>query len=390
VQPLELPNLRRLTLGNRREENYVPFRAVDYMPMTGFGMAKIIQTFAASSLPRLEKFKLCASTTYIRDVDVLTKHLLSFIEQQAQSLRDLKVSFLHVGEYHRLGRVVNEGRTVIQSEIEEILSQLEPLHLNTFDVELSPLRESMQWARFIDTFEKVANQVTGLSARRMLYPFYPESPYYVQFIHNNQATLTQLFLTVSDVNCALLTHCVNLVVLVLVGKFKTPEEYETENFRGVPAKPEVVQLALLPKTLEDIVIACLFVTSTEIGTLNCDNFPKLNRLKVFAIGEKEDLGMTLKDLSTLVGTISGDKEMIFCLEISHGINRRSVLQQADQKLHGDHQDSLNDSSQVQPGSEMFIHLAFQGTFRYRNEAATAVPRIQTAFEFKQNWVEDGN
>jgi len=67
-----------------------------------------------------------------------------------------------------------------------------------------------------------------------------------------------------------------------------------------------------------------WVTSTEIATINFDNFPKLKRLFVLGIGEKEDLGMTLKDLSTLMGTISGDKEKVFWLNVNRGINRRSV------------------------------------------------------------------
>jgi len=381
VQPLELPNLRRLTLGKSRQENSVPLSA-EYMSITGFCIAKIIQIFLASSIPRLEKFKLCASTAYIRDVDVLTKHLLSFIVQQAQSLRDLNVSFLHVGEYHRLGRVVNEGRTVIQSEIEATLDQVEELHLNTFTVDIIPWKVTTEWARFIDTFEKVANKVTCLNRRFTVYPFYPETSYYGDFIQNNQATLTTLVLTVSHFNCALLTQCVNLLSLVLIGNKKTVEEYKTENFRGVPAKPGMDHLALLPNSLERILISYLFVTSTEIATINFENFPKLKCLFVFEIGEKEDFGMTLKDFSTLMGTISGDKEKVFWLEVDRGINRRSVLEPADPTLSQAHPLPLKASSH---GSQMLVNLAFQGGLRGRRESATAAPLIQNAFEFKQNW-----
>jgi len=381
VQPLELPNLRRLTLGKSPEENSSPFPALGYMSMW-YGMSKIIQIFLASSIPRLEKFKLCASTTYIRDVDLLTKHLLSFIVQHAQSLRDLKVSFRHVGEYHRLGRVVNEGRTAIQSEIEATLAQLEELHLNTFTVILTPWEDMTEWARFIDTFEKVANKVTCLNRRFTLYPFHQETSYYGHFIQNNQATLTHLVLTVSHFNCGLLTQCVNLLSLVLVGNKKTLEEYETENYRGVPAQPDLDHVALLPNSLMCILIADLFVTSPEIATLNFDNFPKLTGLNLWRIGEKEDLGMTLKDFSTLMGTISGDKQKVFWLSVDRGINRRSVLKPADPTLSPAHPLPLTDSSR---GSQMVVNLAFQGGFRGRREGATAAPLIQNKFEFKQNW-----
>jgi len=393
AQPFQLPNLRRLTLGSQWEEDSLPSLGVDDRYMTENGLSEILRIFAASSVPRLEEFKLCAAANYIHDVDLLTKHLVFFLAQCARSLRNLRISFPYFifgNPYPRLRRVSVEGRTVIQSEIENFLSQLEALHLNTFDVKLCPLLETKwaQWARFIDTFEKVANQVTGLNRRCTFYPFYPETPHYAHFIQNNQATLTYLVLKASHFNCGLLTECVHLREFMLYGKPKTREEYGTENFRGIPANPEVVQLAVLPKTLEHIVISRLFVTSTEIATINLDNFPKLKRLYVFEIGEKEDLGMTLKDLSTLVGPILRDKEKVFWLEIRLGINRRSVLQQADQTLNGDHQDFLNDSSQMHPGSEMFIHLAFRGAFRYRHQAPTAVPWIQHEFEFKQNWVED--
>jgi len=328
LQTFELPNLRRLILGKRREENSLTALGFDYPNIcTGFGLADILRIFAVSSVPRLKELTLCASAIYIWDVALLTKQFLSFLMQQAQSIRDLDVSFLHVDHRQPLGRVGNEGRTVIEAEIEVTLSHLEELHLNTFDLELSPNEEAINWTHFIETSEKVANKVKSLTRREMAYPSYRETLYFTQFIQNNQATLTQLSLPVSDFDCALLTQCVNLKALVLHGKRKTREGFETENFRGVPAKPEVNQLALLPKSLEQILISSLFVTSTEIATINFDNFPKLKRLFVFEIGEKEDLGLTLKDFSTLMGTIFGDKEMVFCLEISGGINRRSVLEQ---------------------------------------------------------------
>jgi len=128
-------------------------------------------------------------------------------------------------------------------------------------------------------------------------------------------------------------------------------------------------------------------TSTEIATLNCGNFPKLKHLKIFDIGEKEELGMTLKDLSTFLSNIPSDK--VFKFYIIHGINRRSVPpEQAEQTFSSAQQDFLNDSSQLRRASEMFIHLAFQGAVRYRNRVPTAVPPLQNGFKFQQIWVED--
>jgi len=111
------------------------------------------------------------------------------------------------------------------------------------------------------------------------------------------------------------------------------EEYGTENFQGVPAKPEVGQLELLPETLEQIQIADLFVTSTEIATLNC-----------------------VRGFIHLL-------EQHFCLQIIDGINRSSVLEPTM---------TFPSTSQLHRGSTMFTKLIFHGAFRDRNEAATVV------------------
>jgi len=394
VQPLELPNLRRLTLGKFDEENYladlwgqvlnIPRKATKCM--SGFG--ELLRIFALSSLPRLDKFKLCASALYMREIDLITNRLVHFLVQHAASLHNLQISFLDVDEYQHMARVDNERLTCVHAQTQKLLSQLEQLQLGIYVVKLFSCEEPGKWSHFINTIEQVAEKVTSVNLRDTAYPFYPETPYYAHFIENSKETLTYLTLTVSNLNCELLAQCTSLQELELFGSTKMAEAYETENYQGVPAASEVVHLALLPKSIEGVMIVDLFVTSTEIASISFANFPLLKKLKMIGVGEKEDLGMTLKDLSTLVGRSSGDAEKSFYLEIEHGMNRRSVLDQPQPTLPNDTQDVLVDSS-LHCGSQMLTKLAFQRAFRKKREAARVLP-VQHKFQFQQNWEEGGD
>jgi len=393
MQPLDLPHLRRLTLGKYRDETSLPHRWFNVTArktlMRISGLAELLRLFAASSLPLLDHFHLCASAMYMHNEDLAMACLLNFLLQHEQSLRHLRISFTDVDKYEHLLGLEEEERTnqtLIQppsQEIEAIIAQME-LHLTTFTIELFPCTETMKWAYFIGDCEKIADKLKGLTQRHTIYPYFTQTAAYAQFIQNNQDTLTHLTLTVSHINCGILTRCPSLLKLTLVGNTKMMEEYETENFRGVPGKSEVEQLELLPNSLERIMIEDLFISSTELATLNFSKFPKLRNLILYQTGDKEEFGMTLNELYTIVGTASSDTSKVFYLRITRGINRHSV--QAGTKPASSSCNASSDMtcSHLHVGSEMLTNLALQGAFRFGHARQEAGVYPHRKFLYMQN------
>ena len=251
----------------------------------------MIEGLRKMHFPKLKVFEL-ESIYHDSRENIFLDTFINFLSRHQKTLRTLSLAFA-CNTYidikaHQSQDVFQDWITI--PNFEDRLSKL-TLNLKSLFVHFFPFRKAEKLFTIIDHINNTQTSIESSIVLCLRFPTFTSD-----LVEDNYRTLTAVSLSMwifEEFDCQVLEKCTLLKKLLLSARPKKLEEFETENYRGIPAKSELVQIDCLPKSLEFIQIINFFIETKDVA-LFTTNFPRLHTLNLQGIGEKESLGFTLE------------------------------------------------------------------------------------------------